>query len=185
MPARSPGLAVGVERAAVRVGTGEVDDAGDARLVRPPPRVPRDGDASARSSVVAAVCGHHLVPPGVQAGHADRVVGGIGARVGEEHHVEIARCQLGDQPRRLAAHLVGMARCDRAELAGLLLDRGDELRVLMADVDVHQLAGEVEVTLTVLCPEPAAFTAGDDHRLQRPLRRPAVEDVLAIVGVRS
>ena len=57
---------------------------------------------------------------------------------------EVAGRQLGDQPGRLAAGVVGVDRGDRAQLVGLLLDRRHELGVLVADVDVDELAGEVE-----------------------------------------
>ena len=102
---------------------------------------------------------------GVKAGHAHRVLGGLGAAVGEEHHVEVAVVDvgggdLGDQASGLAAGVVGVERGDRAQLAGVLLDGGDQLGVLVADVDVDQLAGEVEVAGAVLrsrtrCPERA------------------------------
>ena len=56
---------------------------------------------------------------------------------------------------------LAMDRGDRAQLVGLLLDRGDELGVLVADVDVDQLAGEVEIAGAVLVPEPRPRRAGD------------------------
>ena len=69
-------------------------------------------------------------------------------------------------------------RPDRAELVGLLLDRRDDLRVLVPDVDVDELRREVEVALAVVVPEVAALGAGDRDRVDRVLRRPRVEDVL-------
>ena len=82
--------------------------------------------------MVAAVVGEHLEPAGVQPGHAHRVLGRLGAAVGEEHHVELAVVDLlaghlADQPRRLAAGVVGVERRDRAQPVGLLLDRRDQL----------------------------------------------------------
>ena len=118
---------------------------GHARLAGPAPRVAGHRDRRRRRPVVAAVGGEHLVPAGVAAGHADGVLRRLGAAVGEEHHVEVARRQLGDQPGGLAAGVVGVDRGDRAQLVGLLLDRRDQLGVLVADVDVDELAGEVEV----------------------------------------
>ena len=102
----------------------------------------------------------------MQPGHPDRV-GRLGAAVGEEDHVEVTGCQLGDQPRRLARGGVGVDRRHRAEQLGLLLDGGDELGVLMTDVDVDELAGEVQVTVPVLVPEAGALRAGDDNGRQR------------------
>ena len=52
-------------------------------------------------------------------------------------------------------------RADGAELVGLVLDRRDDLRVLVADVDVDELGGEVEVALAVVVPEVAALGARD------------------------
>ena len=105
--------------------------------------------------MVGAVGGEHLVPAGVEPGHADGVLGGLGAAVGEEDHVQVAGGELGDEAGGLAAGLVGVERRDRAQAAGLLLDRGDQLGVLVADVEVDELGGEVEVAVAVLVPEPA------------------------------
>ncbi len=76
---------------------------------------------------------------GVQPGHPDGVLDGLGAAVGEEDLVQVARGSLGDQPCRLGAGVDGVLRGDRAELGGLLLDGGDDLGVLVADVGEDQL----------------------------------------------
>ena len=126
------------------------------------------------------------MPAGVQAGHAHRVLGGLGAAVGEEHHVEVAGVASSAISRAASLRAgVGVERRDGAQHAGLLLDGGDELGVLVADVDVDQLAGEVEVAGAVLGPEPAALGAGDHQRGEAALRAPGVEDVGPVVVVRS
>ena len=56
----------------------------------------------------------------------------------------------------------------------------DDGRVLVADVDVHELAREVEVLAPGVVPDAASEAAGDDERRQLPLRRPGVEDVVAV-----
>jgi hypothetical protein len=94
----------------------------------------------------------------------------------------VAGRAFDDQSRRFTARVVGVDRGDGAQTGRLLLNRGDQLGVLMTDVDVHQLAREVEVSLAVLVPEPAALGAGDDDRADHPLGRPRVEHVGAIVG---
>jgi hypothetical protein len=96
--------------------------------------------------VVAAVGGQDLVPSGVQPGHPDRVLVGVGPAVGEEDGIEACGGDLRDEPSGLASRIVGERRRDGGQLGGLLLDRGDQLRVLVSDVDVDQLRGEVEVT---------------------------------------
>ena len=76
------------ERRPVEVRPHEVHDAGDRRLAPPPPRLTGERHRAGRGAVVAAVGGQHLVAAGVGAGHADGVLGGLGAAVGEEHPVE-------------------------------------------------------------------------------------------------
>ena len=156
---------------------------GDAGLAAPAAGVAGHRDRRVRRAVVAAVRRQHLEPAGVAAGHADGVLGRLGAAVGEEHHVEVAGGQLGDQAGRLAAGVVGVERGDRAELVGLLLDGGDQLGVLVADVDVDQLAGEVEVAVALVVPEARPLGADDDERVERGLRRPRVEHVGPVVDV--
>jgi len=79
--------------------------------------------------MVGAVGGEHLVPAGDQPGHAHRVLVGVGPAVGEEDLVQVARRPLGDQPRGLAARVVGLLRRDGAQLRGLRLDGRDDPRV--------------------------------------------------------
>ena len=64
---------------------------------------------------------------------------------------------LGDQPGGLGPLVVRVLRRDGAQPRGLLLDRGDDLRVLVADVDVDQLRGEVEVAVAVVVPDVGAL----------------------------
>jgi hypothetical protein len=123
------------------------------------------------------------VPPGGQPRHPHRVLVGLGAAVGEEHVPQVAGRDLGDEPGRLAARVVAERGCDRAQLRRLSLDRRDHGRVLVAEVEVDQLRGEVQVAAALLVPEPAALAAGDDQRVERALGRPGVEDVRAVVLV--
>ena len=137
--AHSCSSVLGVERRAVEVRPEEVHDTAVAVVVGPAPRVAGQVDRRVGAAVVAAVAREHLVAPGVQPGHPDGVLDGVGAAVGEEDLVQVAGCALGDQPGGLGARVVGVLRRDRAQPGGLLLDRGDDLRVLVADVGVDQL----------------------------------------------
>jgi hypothetical protein len=85
---------------------------------------------------------------------------------------------IRSRPRRLAARVVGERRRDRAEPGGLL----HQLGVLVADVDVDELRGEVEVSLAAVICEVRATGAGDRQRVDQCLRRPGVEYVSAVVG---
>ena len=64
--------------------------------------------------MVRAVGGEHLGAAGVQPGHPDGVLDGLGAAVGEEDLVQVAGGALGDQPGRLGARLDGEAGRERA-----------------------------------------------------------------------
>jgi hypothetical protein len=75
----------------------------------------------------------------VQTGHAHRVLVGVGAAVGEEDPVQLARRVLGDQPRRFRTRVVGMLWRDRAQLDGLRLNGRHHVGMLVADVGEHQL----------------------------------------------
>ena len=171
------GLGLRVEGRPVEVGTPVVDDTGRTRFGGPPPRVAGQGDRPGGGPVVGAVRGEHLVPTGVQPGHPDGVLVRLGAAVGEEHAVEVARRQLRDQSRRLAAGVVGEAGCDRGQPPRLLLDRRHQSGVLEADVEVDQLGGEVEVPVPVVVPEVRAQATGEGQGIDLVLRRPGVEDV--------
>ena len=99
----------------------------------------------------------------------------------------VAGGALHDEPRGLAARGVRVLRRHRGEQRGLLLDGGDDARVPEAEVRVDELAGEVEQRRPLAVPDPGPLAAGDHQRLQRLLRRPGVEDVLAVqlVGARG
>ena len=125
--------------AAVRVGVEHSHDPGHARLVRPAARVAGERDRPMRRPVVGAVARDDLVPTRVEPRELDRVLVRLRARVREKRHREVARRDLRKQAPELRARLVRHRRPDRAQLVRLLLDRRDDLRVLVADVDVDQL----------------------------------------------
>ncbi len=175
-------LVAGVERRPVQVGPPEVHDPGQAGLGPPPARVTGQRDRPGGRAVVAAVGRQHLVPAGVQPRHPHRVLVGVRPAVGEEHLVQGAGRQVGQQPRRLRAHVVGERRGHRAQAPGVLLDRRDQPRVLVADVDVDQLRGEVEVLGPCVVPEVRAERRRDRQRVDLRLGRPGVEDVGAVVA---
>jgi hypothetical protein len=89
---------------------------------------------------------------------------------------------LRDAPRELSAHVVRHRWLDGRQPARLLLDRRDEIGVLVAEVEVHQLAREVEERVPLVVPEARALAAGDGVRVDERLRAPGVEDVAAVVA---
>ena len=134
------------------------------------------------AAVVRAVHREHLAPAGHPSRHADGVLVGVGAAVGEEDLVECPGRDLGDAPRQLTADVVRHGRLDRREAARLLLDRGDEVGVLVSEVEVDELRAEVEVGVAVVVPEGRALSRGDRQRVDLRLRAPGVEDVRAVVA---
>ena len=142
--ARADGAGVRVAcRAAVGVRVEHADDAGNAGLGRPAAGVARERDRSRGRAVVGAVAGDDLVAARVPAGEFDRVLVRFGAAVREERHRQVPRGHIGEQPRELRACLVCHRRTDSGQLVGLLLDRRDDLGVLVPDRDVDELGGEV------------------------------------------
>ena len=174
--------ASGVERRAVRVRAHEVRDAAVGRLVRPAARVARERDRRGGAAVVAAVHREHLAPAGDGARHAHGVLVGVGAAVREEHLVEVAGRHLGDAAGELAAHVVRHRGLDGGEAPRLLLDRRDEVGVLVPEVEVHELRREVEVRVARVVPERRALARRDGQRVDERLRAPRVEHVRAVVG---
>ena len=178
-------LVLGVKRGAVQERSVEVDDAAARIVIGVAARITGQVDRGVGAPVVRAVTGQHLVAAGVQAGHADGVLDGVCAAVGEEHPVQVARGALGDQPGRLGPGRVDVLRGDGAQLGGLLGNGRNDFRVLMTDVGEDQLRREVEQLVACAVPDVLPVGGDDRHRLDLRLRRPRVEDVLAVelVGV--
>ena len=66
--------------------------------------------------------------------------------------------QLGAQPR---AGCGGVAGSDVGQFARLLGDGLNDARILVAEIDAHQLRAEIEVALARAVSEPAAFGIGN------------------------
>src|SRR5919205_1840874 len=171
----------GPELGAVEVRAEDVDVAAGIFVGNAPP-VTGGHDRRAGVAVVGAVPGDDLVSPGVQPGHPDGVLVRVGAAVGEEHLLHVRRCMGQDLGRCRGPDVVGVRRCHGGEAGSLLCDGRNDLGVLVADVGVHQLAGEVKVRVAVVVPHGAPGTAGDRHRVEGLLRRPGVEDVRPVQG---
>ncbi len=130
---------------------------------------------------------------GVQTRHANRILDRVRTTVSEEHLRHIRTGEFNDALGGFAALVVRMLRSDRRELRSLFLNRSDNLRVLMPDVDVHQLRGEVQELVAVVIPEVRTLGGSDTHRVECSLRTPRVEyvlpikviDVLALLRIRG
>ena len=71
-----------------------------------------------------------------------------------------------------------MAGCERAEPVGLLLDGGDDARMLVTEVGEDQLRAEVQVAAAVRSYDVAPGPANEGQHVARPLRHPRMKDQL-------
>src|SRR4029077_2495101 len=126
-------------RTAVRIGVEHAHHTRDAGLCGPAARVAGERDRAGGRTVVRAVARDDLVPSGVPARKLDGILVRFGAAVREEGHLEITWGDLGKQACECGARLGGHGWADRAELLRLLLDRRDDLRVLVPDGDIDEL----------------------------------------------
>jgi hypothetical protein len=106
----------GVELAAVEVGVEEVNVAA-GELIRHPAPVAGGGNRAAGIAMVGTIGRQHLIAPGIEPRHANRVLIGIRPGVGEEHFAEAFRRQLDDALRRFAAGEVGGGGRDGDQLS--------------------------------------------------------------------
>ncbi len=83
-------LSRGVELAAVKVGVEEVNVAA-GELIRHPAPVAGSGDRAAGVAMIGTIGRQHLVAPGIEPRHANRVLIGIRPGVSEEHLTEARR----------------------------------------------------------------------------------------------
>ena len=93
----------------------------------------------------------------VLARHLDGALQGLGAGIGEKHHVrETGDAQAGGQPFALRDTVeVG----DMPDLAGLLGDRGNQTRMGMAERIHRHPGGKIEVAIAIGGDEPSALPA--------------------------
>ena len=106
-------------------------------------------------------------PAGKSARDLDRVLDGFGA--GRDQHGLGRALDRGKRVQPLGeAHVVFVRRdleADVAERLKLLLDGGDDFRMLMAGIDHGDAGGEVDIALAVLAPDLGVLGAlGVDRR---------------------
>ena len=154
----------GVKFAAIEVGIEKMYVAAGI-LVRHPAPVAGGGNRAAGVAVIGAIGGEHFIAPGIEPRHTDGVLVGIGAGVGEEHFAKAFRRQLDNPLRRFAAGEVGGGGRDGHQLFQLGFHRRQHARMLIANVDVDQLAAEIQVSIAFVIPQLAAFCPGDHQRM--------------------
>ena len=73
-----------------------------------------------------------------------------------------------------------MARCERAELIGLLLDSGDDARVLVAEVGEDQLRAEIQVAATIGIDDVATGATNEGQNVARPLHTAQLRELVTL-----
>ena len=116
----------------------------------------------------------------MQASHADRVLIRVSTTVGEEDFLKTLRCVREDFLCCQRANIVRVCWRHSGEHIRLCFDGGNHLGVLMANVDVHQHGGEVEVGVALVIPHPGTLPSSNHEGSKSSLRRPRVEDVTSV-----
>ena len=172
-------LLVGVAEAEfVRPRIHHAHDAGHAGFGRPAARIAGERDRAVGRAVVAAVADEDLVATGEEARGLDRVLVRLGASEGVEEGVEVAGHDFGQAQREARADLGRHAGVGVGEGGRLILDRLDDLRVRVPDVDAHELAVEVDPALALGSVEVDALGARDGDRIDLRGGAPREEAVL-------
>ena len=106
----------------------------------------------------------HLVTAGRELGHADRRLVGLAAGVQQQHLLQLRRQQRG----KLAAQLDHLRRQDPAEQMQRALaaarDRGDDVRMVVAERRAHLAGGEVEDAPAAVVVDVRALRPFDEER---------------------
>src|SRR5690625_163343 len=102
------------------------------------------------------------------------------AAIGEEHVVHALWGSLGNEPRCFGAWCRHMGWCNRGDRGSLFLNRCHDFRVLVTNIGVDHLRGEIDVALTGLIPEEGTLSFHHGHRAKRVLGSPGVKNVLTV-----
>src|SRR5688572_28394007 len=99
----------------------------------------------------------------------------LGATVGKEESINVAWCDLSQLHSETGALVCGHERVRIGKRRSLLLDCANRPFVTVADVDAHQLAVEVDETLSFRRPKIDAFGTRNRNRIHRGLGGPLEE----------
>ena len=135
----------------------------------------------AGGTVVAAVSRQDLGLAGGKTSHADGVLDGVGATVGEEHVGELVLRLIHDLLSQFTAHIIRERGVLVGDTAGLVLNCLYQLRVRVTQVGAHELAAQIQVAVALVIVNPRAFGIAKRLRVDLFLRRPAVEYVVTVV----
>ena len=130
--------------------------------------LPAGRDGGDGAAVESALEGEDVVLAGVTLGKVvapgrlDRAFQRLGARIGEEHLVGEGRLRQPAAEAFLAGDLVEVRQVP--DLLGLVLQRGDEMGMGVAQRIDGDAGGEIEISLAILGDEPHALPAREPER---------------------
>src|SRR5215469_8289936 len=128
--------------------------------------------------MVGAVASDDLVTSREKARDLDRIFVGFGAAISEEECIDVAGGDLGQFGTEPGAWFGSHERVRVGQGLRLFVNRANDALVAVADVDAHQLAVEVDETLSFRRPEIYALGAGHGDWVNLRLGRPLKECVL-------
>src|SRR6202050_4921388 len=120
-----------------------MNHARNARLRGPSPRIAGKAHRSSGRAVIRALARHDLVASSKEAGNLDGILVRLGAAIGKEEGVDVARRNFGELRPQPRTNFRSHERIRIRKRRGLLADGLNDALVAVSDVDRHQLAGEV------------------------------------------
>ena len=167
----------GMKMRTIRIRSPELDNAGHRWLAWPTAWISGELYCAACGTVVTAIGGEHFVAPRMQTSHANCVFSCFGAAICEEHHIEIARCEFGNEPCCFATRIIGVHWCNSAEFVCLFFDCSNQFWMLVADVEIDELTRKIKVFFSVFIPEPCSLSTCNHDGVNESLRRPRMKDM--------
>src|SRR5215813_2489894 len=151
----------------------------NARLCSPTTRIASQCQSAGGATMIRAVTRCNLVPSGKESRNPDSILVGFGATVGEKEGIDVPGSELGEFCGKARAHLSCHEWIDIRECRCLFIDGANDSFVAVPDVHAHQLAVEVNKTLTLRSPKIDALGARDRNRINGGLSGPFEECVFA------
>ncbi len=130
--------------------------------------------------MIGTVASQDFVPAGIKTSQLDGVLVGFRTAQGKKGLLEIPWRHFGQFSAKQAAYFSGVARVYKAKLGSLILDGFHHLRMLVADVCIHQLRRKIDIPFPIRIPKMDTLGAIHWNGSNLPLHRPGEEGVLLI-----
>src|SRR5208282_4169236 len=121
-----------------------MNDARNARLRGPSARIAGKTHRPSGCAMIRTITRQDLVATSEEARDLDGVLVGLGAAVGEEEGVDIARCDLGKLRAQTRPNFCSHKGVRISKRRRLFADGLNDALIAVTDVDGHELAVEVD-----------------------------------------